>query len=336
MTLQTKLRVISIGIVAENKERGVPEVYVTPIEILPFQIGDVEEDNRTYYSKGLDGFGRQWSAQVDVDKTLKATWLSLETNRETPPDLMRGEQVLIWQYADTDKYFYTSMGRDDVLRRLETVIYRWSNVPEPTEDVENLTDENSYRLTISTHDQLIELVTNKYNEEPYAYRFSLNTKDGIFTITDDVENYVFLDSANTHIKAHNKDKSMFELNKKNINAYAVENISLVADQDISFKAGRHMTIDVGQNMTTTVGGNETITVKGSISIKSDGNLTVNNPSTKFTTPSAEFTGNVTIGGNLGVKGGITGDGQIKGKAGDFKDLKVASPIQGKTSFAPDG
>ena len=159
MTLQTKLRVISIGIVAENKERGVPEVYVTPIEILPFQIGDVEEDNRTYYSKGLDGFGRQWSAQVDVDKTLKATWLSLETNRETPPDLMRGEQVLIWQYADTDKYFYTSMGRDDVLRRLETVIYRWSNVPEPTEDVENLTDENSYRLTISTHDQLIELVT---------------------------------------------------------------------------------------------------------------------------------------------------------------------------------
>lgn len=336
MTLQTRLRVISIGIVAENKERDNPEVLITPIEILPFQLGEIKQDEKTFYSKGLDGFGGEWSAQVDIDKTLKATWLSLETNRETPPDLMRGEQVLIWQYADTDKYFYTSMGRDDVLRRLETVVYRWSNVPDPTTDVEAMTDENSYRLTLSTHDQKIELVTNMNNGEPFAYQFLLDTKVGKFTLTDNVDNYIFLDSENTHIKAHNKETTFFELNKKDINAYAPQDMTFTVDRDVKMTVGRHVAFDIGGNYSTSVGGNETVDVKGSISIKSGGNLTVNNPSTKFTTPNTEFTGNVKIGGALNVAGGITGEGTIKGKSGDFKDLKASSPIDGKTVHAPDG
>ena len=336
MTLQTRLRVISIGIVAENKERDNPEVLITPIEILPFQLGEVKEDKTTFFSKGLDGFGKEWSAQVDVDKTIKATWLSLETNRETPPNLMRGEQVLLWQYADTDKYFYTSMGRDDPLRRLETVVYRWSNEPDVTKDIEALTDENSYRLTISTHESKIELVTNKNNGEPFAYQCLLDTKNGKFTFTDDVDNYLFLDSANTHIKAHNKDTTFFELNKKDINGYAPQDMTFTVDRDVSITVGRHMTFDIGGNYSTTVGGSETVDVKGSISIKSGGPLTVNNPSTKYTTPNTEFTGNVKIGGALNVSGGITGEGTIKGKSGDFKDFKASNPINAKTVYAPDG
>ena len=49
MTLQTRLRVISIGIVAENKERDNPEVLITPIEILPFQLGEIKQDEKTFY-----------------------------------------------------------------------------------------------------------------------------------------------------------------------------------------------------------------------------------------------------------------------------------------------
>jgi len=313
----TQLRVISIGIVAENKVRDNDIVKVMPIEIFPYLKDEIKDNTTAYFGAGLDSDGREYTVQVDIDTTLDAKWLSLETNRVTPPDLIKGEQVLIWQYGDEDKYFYTSMGRDDRLRRLETITHRYSNISDLEEDVEGLTAENSYEVTVSTHDKYIHITTNKYDEEPFAYSIKLDTKTGNLRINDDVGNFMLLDSEKTLIRMENQSGTWWELNKEVINGYAPDSINFVAEKLISFKC-TDFTVDAS----------------GSVKIKT--------PTTTITCPATEITGNVKIGGALDVAAAIKGGAGIEAsgsmKAGDKVeaggDIASGGTVSGVDGLTP--
>ena len=240
-------RVISIGVVAENKALDTDIVSILPLEILQSMGGELGSTPSEESATGISGNGDAYDVNVKVGTTIKADWMG-ETNRITSPDVRRGEQVLLWQSGDSDDYYWSAMGRDDNLRRLETVQYRYSGSP----DIVNapITEDNSYYVEVSTHKKLITVSTSKRNSEVVRYRVQIDPGNGTFTVTDDLGNHIQLDSVGANIRLHNSMDTTVELNKKDIFLKAPNNIDVTCE---------NMLIEASKDMTINVGGDYTIT-----------------------------------------------------------------------------
>lgn len=207
----SKFHIHTIGKSAVNKEPYTPLLEVFPIETMSYVDGEITDAQETTEAEGEDAFGQSYTESVKSSNTLRATWFPFGSNRLTPPDIRRGERVLLWRYADTDQYYWTTTGLDDFLRRLETVVYAWSDTTD--ESVKKLTIDNSYYVEVSTHKQLVTFSTCKSNGEPFAYKFQFNTKKGIVILMDDIGNYIELDSKERSIVMRNADDSILSLDK---------------------------------------------------------------------------------------------------------------------------
>lgn len=255
------------GMIAENKVRSSTQVFAVPIELLPQLNGELAVLDVELEDSGEDRYGKKYTVKVKERNALLCEWLPLGSNRTTAPDVRRGERVIIYKYADTGKYFWKEIGQDDHLRRLETVIYRFSDIPDGKSD-EPLTAENCYYISISTHDGLIEVATCKSNKEPFAYKIQLNTKEGVFIVTDDVGNYVQLDSSETCITMENANKTHFRLDKDEIYAKAITNIFVEAGENMEFKAGKNVSWDIGGSRTTNIKQTDDVVAGGDVKYKS--------------------------------------------------------------------
>ena len=244
---------------------------------------NIPDDALLVETKGTDKDDAGFSATLDTTASLKAKWLSFtDTNRLTPPDVRRGEEIVLWQFGDTDQYWWTTLHQDRKLRRLETVIYGFSN--NSKENIENAHD-SMYWLEISTHKKVVRFHTAKNDGEPFTYDIQIDTKKGNITIEDDDGNYIFLDSKERHIKLRNKDDSYVEMNKKIINMNAVDEINLTTKR---------------------------YTLKASESIKEQ-TKTYESKSTKYThqtndatikSPKTRITGKLNVGGNTTLESNL--------------------------------
>lgn len=238
-------RVYSIGIVATNKPLSAREVAVMPIETLPYLDGELDSRPEDQEASGVDGAGQAYSVKITADNAIIATWIG-ETHRRTPPDVRRGERVLLWQYGDADKFYWSSLGMDDNLRKLETLVFSVSDTAD--EAIDSTQPENSYWLEVSTHTGQITLHTSKANGEPFEYTFQFNTREGMVVLTDDVGNYLEFNSTDTLIRAMNRMGTYLELNKRDINFYAPNNVDGEAKNNVSVKAGKNISLTAGQNI----------------------------------------------------------------------------------------
>lgn len=214
----------SIGIVAVNKKLSSHFVEITPIEAISYLDGEITDNMEEYNASGKNHMGNTFNVKIDTTASIRAKWLPAgNSNRITSPDVRRGEQVAIYKFGDADEYYWTTLLQDKHIRRLETVIYSFSNNRD-----ENIPDDakTTYFVEISTHKKLIHIHTSKNDGEPFIYDIQLDTKNGNFVLTDDDNNYIFLDSKERHIKLHNKDTSYMEMNKKIINIHSLEEINL--------------------------------------------------------------------------------------------------------------
>ncbi len=232
----SKLKLYSLGIVANNKAMSSNTIQVTPIESLTMIDGELASIPVDQEVEGVDAEGNSYISKVTTDTAIEADWLPGfgATNRRTAPDVRRGERVLIWQYADTDQYYWTSLGLDDHLRKLETVVYSWSATTDEAADSSD--PENSYQLEISTHTGRITLLTSKSNGEHCIFGLQINPKDGNIKIVDDLDNELVFDSKNSHLWMKNADGTLAELNRKNIKLYAPDKIHIEAVNEILMKA----------------------------------------------------------------------------------------------------
>lgn len=250
----SKLKIYSIGIVAENKEVGQDTCFIMPIEITPFVDGELTDEVVTVTEEGKDKNNEQYTVTVDTSAAVEAVWLRIyHTNRRTSPDVRKGERVLLYRYADSQDLYWDSMGMDDHLRKLETVAWTWSATEEEYQAVNSTEKDYRYSLELSTHKKLITLKTTKANEEPFAYTIQLDTGNGNFVITDDVGNYIQIDSMETIMTFINKEKTMVELNKQDILMYA--------PRDLNCKVDRDMLIEVGRNLSMMVDGKTLLDTK---------------------------------------------------------------------------
>lgn len=260
-------KLYSFGIAAENKPLTTKTLLVIPIEVLPAMEGELGEESEELKHKGVNSFDEPYEVTVKTRNAIPCKWLQWGSNRDTAPDVRRGERILIFRVGDSDEEFYwVSMGLDDYLRRLETVRYLFNADPDGLSDSEP-SPENSYCLEYSTHEKKITLTTTKLNGEPFAYTVQLNTGEGYFTVTDDAKTFIEMDSAEQRITLHNTTGTFLECNKEDIIGYAVRDANFTAVRNITFKC---------ENFT--VEANNTYSVKSQkASIKAPGGIELDGP-----------------------------------------------------------
>lgn len=230
----SKFHIFSQGIAASDKGIGSPLLSITPIELVPYYDGGIVDKISIKEHKGVDAAGKAYSVPVKTNNTINATWFNIGgTNRSTPPDVVKGERVFIYQYADEDLYYWDSNGQDDGKRQNETVVWHYANLKDRTKTTNDLT--NAYEVKVSTHDKIISIKTNKSDGEPFAYEISLDTKVGKFLVKDDTGNEIMLDSKPKHIRLKNKDGSLLELIGKILNMAASTSVN-VTTKDFNVNA----------------------------------------------------------------------------------------------------
>lgn len=224
---------VSLGIVAENKKMATAQgkinrlILVTPIEDLSMTNGEIRSNPEMLEASGTDATGKAFSSSVAVDQTVEATWVPFLSNRLTPPDVRRGERVRLWRSGDADKYYWSTMGLDDHLRKLETVIFAFSATTDETQTELDL--NNCYYFEVSTHNKSITVQTSASNGEPFRYTAQINAGEGAFLIEDDIGNSIELDSTENRICLENADASKVELK--------AGKIAIVADEEVSLTVG---------------------------------------------------------------------------------------------------
>ena len=218
-------RIFSIGTVASNKLRNSEYIEVVPLEQVPMVHGELSQATNEYKANSADNSGVAYEEQIAVSSTVKAKWRSIgNSNRMTPPDVRRGEEVVLYQFSDSDEYWWDTMNNLVGLRKLETVVYAWSDTKNEQDNEPS--PDNSYVLELSTHDGHITFTTSKSNGEPYRYKCTLNTKDGSFTLTDDIDNTLFLRSKDKHWRMQNTAGSFIEIKDKVINIHADDEVNI--------------------------------------------------------------------------------------------------------------
>ena len=235
----SKFHFYSIGTVAKNKELSSKFVEITPNEDLTMLNGEVTDSATDTTAKATDASGAVYNTSVTSTVTVNAEWLPIsDSNRLTAPDVRRGEVVVIYQFGDSDKYYWNTLKADSKLRRLETVIYGFSATQDEGAEI---SAENMYFLEVSTHKKIIHLHTSIANGEPFIYDVQINTGEGYIQIQDDDNNFILFNSKDRRITMKNGNGSFLSIDKKNITISAPESLILNCKNLVQKASNSHAT-----------------------------------------------------------------------------------------------
>jgi hypothetical protein len=219
-----------IGIVADDKAANSISINVIIPELTPSVTGTVASTTATQAVTLTDISGNTINSSVNTGNTITAYYHGGATNRKYPPDVVKGEQVQITKFANADKYYWESLGRDDALRKTETHridVANRANFNDPMDD------DHTYSMEVDTkRNKHICIKTSKGNGEAFAYQLMLNAGSGTAQLTDDNGNSVIINSAIAQIVIRNNKQAFFMLNG--------EDVIIGAPRDFIMKAGRQV------------------------------------------------------------------------------------------------
>lgn len=311
------LNFYSEGLVGANRD-GTHFIEVFPLGVLGAKDGDVSASVGRIQEEGTDGQGKRYQVTLEFTDTIPARWLPMDTNRITPPDVRVGELVRLYRVADTDQFFWRTLGMDNNLRRLETVIYAFSATEG---DVEELTPENSYFFEISTHSKQITLSTCKANREPFAYLLQIDTEEGIITIEDDVGNTIIFNSRDTLIHLENKDGSLLKLDKRN-GLMVLPDTYEIKCTDYKLTASKSITTETEVRNDTASKSYDIKTIAYTCNADSTAKVTSNK--IDLTASIINFNGNTKTSGTAAISGAVT-----MGAGGAAKGTISAAKLESK-------
>lgn len=280
---QSGFRFYSLGVVAENKPIGKHECEVIPLEANNFVDGEITTRGQMHEVDLKNKQGTAFSDKVVSSVSIVATWTGIgESNRVTPPDVRRGEEVLIYTFADTGKYYWQPRNTNRHLRKLETVTHAFSGTTD--EGDTSVGEGNHYIAEISTHQKHIVISTSDKNGEKCRWFIQIRGGDGKLIVADNNNNEIMIDSVGSIIRLINQFDAEIEMNKKNI------------------------TMKVPGDHLIEVTGRQTINVKGNASFNVTGNATVKAATYALDAATITFNGNLVLNGNLSLNGGFTSSG----------------------------
>lgn len=199
-TESSGLRFYSIGIVVETKPDVTDIILVSPVEELSIQEDGLIKDQETEYTGDKESIhGPHFKTEHTSKNYVKAKWSSLGNgNRTTAPDVVVNETVILYKYDDVDEYFWDEIGREPSLRRLEDVLYSYSNVSDGIGSKE-YNQDTSYWVRVSTKDKFVHIHTSDNDGEATTFDIRIDTSKGVARMWDGLGNFINWDApAGTH------------------------------------------------------------------------------------------------------------------------------------------
>lgn len=190
MEKESKLKLYAIGYIAKDIEEDSMFVDIFPAESINTHEGELN-DQSIVNTTTKDIEGNVLTIAVDKSRLITAKWLPLnQSNRVTPPNVCKGETVIIYNYAGTDDYYWNTMYAEPDLRKREKATYYFSNKGS----IEDGWEDKAYTFTIDTINKYIKLHTADNDGELTTYDLTINTEEGIITLIDGKDNSVELNS----------------------------------------------------------------------------------------------------------------------------------------------
>lgn len=186
-------RFVSFGIVVETKPLGTDYVLASPVEELYIQDSGLIREKTTDFKGSKKAVSSvNFQSEHESKNFVRAKWVDLSGgNRTTPPDVVASETVMLMKYGDVDEYFWCDFGREPELRRLEDVLYSYSNLPAGVTAYDKNT---SYWVHVSTKNKFIHIHTSMNDGEHTIYDVKIDTKAGKVLLKDGVGDSIEIDS----------------------------------------------------------------------------------------------------------------------------------------------
>ena len=181
----SKMHIFSIGLALSNVTKNGDEITVLPIEQSFGLEGELNHLPNAEQVNIKDESESDITINLKTSAGIKAKWFRLaEPNRLTAPNIRRGATVIIWQFDNTDEYFWEPYNKNSIRMALEHVTYRWSGTPKEGEEPRT---DNSYWCSVSTIDKSVVFQTSMANGEKASYFLQFDTGNGLFTVKDNKE-----------------------------------------------------------------------------------------------------------------------------------------------------
>jgi len=142
----------------------------------------------------------------------------------TPPCIHKGETVLL-SPSINGVYYWKEIGINDDYRLTEDLSLRVANKKIT---VEELTEENTYSLTLDSTVKHITIRTSKLLPAELIYTIKLDVAGSNAYLADSDGNSILIDSKVPNIRLCNKHQTFMEANDKNVNINAPGSINLKA------------------------------------------------------------------------------------------------------------
>ena len=287
-------RFYSLGIVTRDKEEGSDWIDVTPIEDFPMELGDLSESDRLRVSTMPNSSNVKKTARVQGGSVVRAKWVPLSNpNRDNAPDVYRTETVMLYKYADTQDYYWSTVFREPRLRGRERVRISLSNKDAGGKPYDS---ETSYWLEVDTKYKLLQIHTSSNDGEPTSYDITLNTKEGIFSLVDELGNFIRLESVAGHLNVTTENSIEVNTKRYKINA----------SESIEFNTPKY-TLNADE---ATINGNN-LNINSFMTATEGFHLSGGQGSTTGT-----FVGDFKVIGNIQAEGNIDASGTIMDGAGN--------------------
>lgn len=280
------MNVLGFGIVANDTEPGSWFADVFPVSQGYLYKGDISAS--TKHTKSVkDRLGNITNVEIESQPSIKCKWLALNTpNRATPPNLVKGQTVLLLNFNNIDEYFYVTIYSEFDIKKTEEISMVLSNKVSPN-NVDDVMDA-TYRFSMSSIAKQICLKTSTTDGEFTNYELMIDTKEGKAYFLDGNKNLLYLNSEtndflkciiNDHNSNIGNDKNALVSN--NDNALINNNKTLIVknDYNVSIEGKRLEAIEsvdsfIAKDKYTEIGGEYGIYSKDGIVIESSGDIGV--------------------------------------------------------------
>lgn len=194
------------GVALESMKEGSQVLHVYPYESLPFFEGELTSTTVKVDSKGKELSGMEYVIPINLSMGVAATWKKID-NHVVPPTVVKGERVELWCIRGSEKYYWSSAGMDQHLRRTELAIYAWmATGSQPGADTKRSL-EHMYHAIVDTKAGFIKFQTTMKNNEKAGWTVLANGKEGTFVASDQKGNLVRINSLSNECIMINADGS---------------------------------------------------------------------------------------------------------------------------------
>lgn len=195
----------------EDRNNGSIQIYCP--ELAPLQEGRLESEptDETIKMKGTDELPTK-PVNIKLTDNLRCEYMG-DTHSLSVPDVVPGEQVLVYRHRGDDRYFWLPYRDNNHLRKVEHV--RIAMMNKQHQDPES--EDETYFLEIDTrYNPGIRMKTSNARGESYVYTWEIDPKAGNFRLQDDNGNYIYLESESELIQAENNPGSSCKISGPDI------------------------------------------------------------------------------------------------------------------------